>query len=50
LGGPPTAFSFRANAPLFAGQPVRLRAAAEPGAFEAVRCDGAVAMSAQASV
>jgi len=43
------AFSFRASAPLFAGQPVRLRPGAEPGAFEAVRCDGAVAMSAQAS-
>lgn len=49
LGGPLTAFSFRAVAPLFAGQAVRLRAGGETGAFEAVRCDGAIAMSAQAS-
>ena len=48
LGAPLAAFSFRANAPLFAGQPVRLRAGAESGGFEAVRCDGAVAMTAQA--
>ena len=45
---PLKAFSFRANAPLFAGQPVRLRATTEVGGFEAVRCDGAVAMSARA--
>ena len=50
LGGPPAGFSFRANAPLFAGQPVRLRQGQEPGLFEAVRCDGAIAMSAQATL
>lgn len=50
------AFSFRAQAPLFVDQPVTLRAAEEAGdgaghggAFEAVRCDGAVAMAARAS-
>ena len=48
LAAPLTAFSFRANAPLFAGQPVRLAPGAESGAFEAIRCDGAVAMSARA--
>jgi 3-methylfumaryl-CoA hydratase len=47
---PLTSFSFRANAPLFVGQPVRLRAGTAPGAVEAVRCDGVVAMTAQASV
>jgi 3-methylfumaryl-CoA hydratase len=47
---PLAGFSFRANAPLFVGQLVRLRAGGEPGAVEAVRCDGAVAMTAQASV
>jgi 3-methylfumaryl-CoA hydratase len=45
-GAPLTAFSFRAQAPLFVGQPVRLRPGEEPGAVVAVRCDGAVAMSA----
>jgi 3-methylfumaryl-CoA hydratase len=39
-------FSFRAMAPIFVGQPVRLRADAEPKTVIAVRCDGAVAMSA----
>lgn len=39
-------FSFRASAPLFAGQPVRLAAGAKPGEVEAVRCDGAIAMTA----
>jgi hypothetical protein len=33
-------------APIFVGQPVRLRADAEPNTFVAARCDGAVAMSA----
>jgi 3-methylfumaryl-CoA hydratase len=46
---PMTGFSFRAQAPMFAGQPIRLRAGAEPGQVEAVRCDGAVAMSATAT-
>ena len=40
-------FSFRAMAPLFLGQPVYLRRA-ESGEYEAVRCDGAIAMSATA--
>jgi 3-methylfumaryl-CoA hydratase len=45
-GAPLAAFSFRAMAPIFVGQPVRLRADAEPNTFVAARCDGAVAMSA----
>jgi len=45
-GAPLAAFSFRAMAPIFVGQPVRLRADAEPDTVIAVRCDGAVAMSA----
>ncbi len=49
---PLKAFSFRAVAPLFADQPVRLspRGApgrGAPGAYEAIRCDGVVAMLAQ---
>jgi 3-methylfumaryl-CoA hydratase len=39
-------FEFRITAPLFVDQPVRLRAAGEAGRFEAVRCDGIVALSA----
>ena len=39
-------FSFRALAPLFVGQPVRLRAGDDHGTVVAVRCDGEVAMSA----
>ena len=45
-GAPLKAFSFRAQAPLLVGQPVRLRAGDEPDSVVAVRCDGAVAMSA----
>ena len=41
-------FSFRARAPLFLGQAIYLRAEAE-GVFEAVRGDGAVAMTATAT-
>ena len=41
-------FSFQAKAPLFAGQAIRLTASVE-GALEAIRCDGAVAMSAVAT-
>jgi 3-methylfumaryl-CoA hydratase len=41
-------FSFRAISPLFVGQPVRLAPAAA-GEVEAIRCDGAIAMSASAS-
>jgi 3-methylfumaryl-CoA hydratase len=40
-------FSFRATAPLFAGQPVQLRQVSETQ-FEAIRCDGTVAMMATA--
>jgi 3-methylfumaryl-CoA hydratase len=45
-GAPLKSFSFRAMAPLFVGQTVRLRCADQPGAVVAVRCDGQVAMSA----
>jgi 3-methylfumaryl-CoA hydratase len=45
-GAPLKAFGFRAQAPIFVGQPVRLRPDAEPYTVIAVRCDGAVAMSA----
>lgn len=45
-GAPLRTFGFRALAPLFAGQPVRLRAGDELNTVVAVRCDGAVAMSA----
>ncbi|WP_421737684.1 hypothetical protein [Caulobacter sp.] len=41
-------FSFRAVAPLFADQPVRLSPGSAPGVYEAIRCDGVVAMSARA--
>ncbi len=41
-------FSFRAAAPIFAGQTVLLAPAAAPGAVEAVRCDNVIAMTAQA--
>jgi 3-methylfumaryl-CoA hydratase len=42
-------FEFRAVAPLFAGQPIYLAPGAEPGEVQALRCDGAVAMSASAT-
>lgn len=42
-------FAFRANAPLFAGQPIRLSPGDEAGAIEALRCDGVAAMSAHAA-
>jgi 3-methylfumaryl-CoA hydratase len=45
-GAPLQRFSFRAMAPLFVGQPVRLRAGDEANTVVAVRCDGAVSMSA----
>lgn len=41
-------FSFRAVAPLFLGQPVILRRSSD-NEFEAVRCDGAIAMKAKVS-
>ena len=50
LGASPARFSFRALSPLFVGQRVRLTAAGEPGVFEAIRCDGQIAMSATASL
>jgi 3-methylfumaryl-CoA hydratase len=43
-------FSFRAQAPLFVNQPVRLRAGVEPNTVIAVRCDGQIAMSASYAV
>jgi 3-methylfumaryl-CoA hydratase len=42
-------FAFRAMAPLFVDQPVRLAAGAADGEVEAIRCDGAVAMAASAA-
>ena len=45
--GPLSAFSFRAMAPLFLGQPIYLRKTGQ-GTYEAVRCDGMIAMSATA--
>jgi len=39
-------FSFRALAPLFVNQPIRLRPADEPNTVIAVRCDGQIAVSA----
>ena len=45
-GRPLATFSFRAQAPLFVNQPVRLRAGDEPSTVIAVRCDGQIAMSA----
>lgn len=44
--GPAKSFEFRASAPLFAGQPVALKAG-EDG-LQALRCDGTVAMTAAA--
>ena len=41
-------FAFRAVAPLFAGQPIWLAPGAADGEVQAIRCDGAVAMSATA--
>ena len=43
---PLKSFSFRAMAPLFVNQPVRLRPADDPNTVIAVRCDGQIAMSA----
>jgi 3-methylfumaryl-CoA hydratase len=45
-GAPLTAFSFRALAPLFVNQPVRLRHGEEPNSVIAVRCDGQTAVTA----
>jgi 3-methylfumaryl-CoA hydratase len=43
---PIAAFTFRAAAPLFAGQPIMLGRGHEPGEWHARRCDGVIAMSA----
>jgi 3-methylfumaryl-CoA hydratase len=45
-GAPLKTFSFRALAPLFVNQPVRLRHGDEPNSVIAVRCDGQTALSA----
>ncbi len=45
--GPLKAFSFRAQAPLFAGKPIRLEKTG-PNSFLARRCDGVEAVSATA--
>jgi 3-methylfumaryl-CoA hydratase len=45
-GGPLKGFSFRALAPLFVSQPVRLRHGDEPDSVIAVRCDGQTAVTA----
>jgi 3-methylfumaryl-CoA hydratase len=45
-GAPLRRFSFRALAPLFVNQPVRLRPGDEPNSVLAVRCDGQIAVSA----
>ncbi|MBP7336286.1 MaoC family dehydratase N-terminal domain-containing protein [Niveispirillum sp.] len=47
-GRPPAGFEFRAAAPLFLGQGVRLAPDAAPGGVRAIRCDGTVAMNATA--
>jgi 3-methylfumaryl-CoA hydratase len=44
-----TAFAFRTKAPLFVDQAVRLRQNPTDQSFEAVRCDGIVAVSARAT-
>ena len=45
-GRPLRTFSFRALAPLFVNQPVRLRRGDEPNGVVAVRCDGQTAVTA----
>ena len=45
-GVTPRRFAFRAQAPLFADQPVRLRRGAASGTVVAIRCDGVTAMEA----
>ena len=49
-GGRPTAFAFRASAPLFAGQPVALVDGATSGEVSALRCDGVTAMTATSEI
>lgn len=45
--GPLDGFSFRAMAPLFVAQPVRLGAGENLGDYRATRCDGVIAMEAK---
>ncbi|MFI4974696.1 MAG: MaoC family dehydratase N-terminal domain-containing protein [Caulobacterales bacterium] len=45
-GKPLKSFNFRAQSPLFEGQEIRLRPGDEPSTVAAIRCDGAVAMTA----
>ena len=45
-GATPRGFAFRAMAPLFVDQPVRLRSTAAQDTVSAIRCDGVVAMEA----
>ncbi len=47
-GQPLKRFQFRAVAPLFAGQPIYLAPGETTGEAQALRCDGAVAMTARA--
>lgn len=47
-GRAPSSFTFRAQAPLFVSQPVRLVAGDGAGEYRALRCDSDVAMSATA--
>jgi 3-methylfumaryl-CoA hydratase len=48
-GRPIRTFEFRAAAPLFAGQPILLAPGVQAGEVQAIRCDGAVAMTATAT-
>jgi 3-methylfumaryl-CoA hydratase len=48
LGRQPRTFSFRAEAPLYVSQPVRLSGVDDKGTLAATRCDGATAMTAMA--
>ena len=45
-GAPLHGFSFRAMAPLFVSQPIRLSPGETAGEYRAIRCDGTVAMTA----
>jgi 3-methylfumaryl-CoA hydratase len=50
LGAPASTVFFRATAPLFVSQPVRLTSGPAPGEFRAVRCDGVTAMTASIEI
>jgi 3-methylfumaryl-CoA hydratase len=47
ISHPLTEFSLRARAPLFVNQTVKRSPGVEPSQFQAIRCDGTVAMSAE---